>query len=74
MSTATNQSFSGPTSRTGLKTERRQLNNRFDPHTALTKSQRPQKIQKFPGKNGVKKNIDVPAVLAKFEDLLLKYF
>ena len=29
----------------------RQLNNRFDPHTALTKSVRLKSIQEFPGKN-----------------------
>jgi len=52
----------------------RQLNNRFDPQTALTKSHRLKAIQKFPGKNGVKKNVDVPAVLARFEDLLIKYY
>ena len=50
----------------------RQLNNRFDPHMALTKWHRLKSIQNFPGKNGVKKSIDVPAVLAKFEDILLK--
>ena len=50
-----------------------QLISRFDPHTALTKSRRLKAIQKFPGKNKVKKNVDVPAVLAKFEDVLLRY-
>ena len=52
----------------------RQLNNRFDPHTALTKSVRLKSIQKVPGRSCVKKNTDVPAALAKFEDLLLKYY
>ena len=51
----------------------RQLNNRFDLQTALTKSHRLKAIQNFPGKSGVKKNVEVPAVLAKFEDMLLKY-
>ena len=38
-----------------------QLNNRFDPHTALTKSVRLKSMQRFASKNGVQKNIDVPA-------------
>ena len=49
-----------------------QLNNRFDPHTSLTKSVRLKSIQKFPGNNCAKKNTGVPAALAKFEILLLK--
>ena len=51
----------------------RQPNNRFDPHTALTKTHRLETIQQFPGKNGVKKNIDVPGVMAKFGDMFLKF-
>ena len=51
----------------------RQLNSRFDPHTGLTTSHRFKAIQKFPEKNKVKKNVDVPAVLARFEDYLLWY-
>ena len=47
----------------------RELNNWFNPHTALTKSICSKSIQKFPGKNGVKKNTDVPAALPKLEDL-----
>ena len=49
------------------------LHCRFDPHTALTKAHRPKAIQKSPEKSMAKKNTDVPAVLAKFEDLLLNY-
>ena len=53
----------------------RQLNNRVDPHTDLTKWHRLKAIHKFPGQSGVKKNVDVPAVcFAKFEDLLLKHY
>ena len=52
----------------------RQLNNRFDPQTALTKSHRLKAIRKFPGKNCVKKNVEVPAMLAKFEDILFKHY
>ena len=51
----------------------RQINSRSGPHTALTKAHRLKAIQKFPEKNNVKKHVDVPAVLAKFEDLLLNY-
>ena len=52
----------------------RQLNLRFDPMTALsTKSYRLKAIQRFTDQNRAKKNVDVPAVLARIEDLLLKY-
>ena len=51
----------------------RQLNNRFDSQTALTKSHRLKQIQKFTDKNRAKKNTEVPAILAKFEDMLLRY-
>ena len=51
----------------------RQLNVRFDPMTALTKSHRLKAIQRFVDKSRAKKNVDVPAVLARFEDLLLRY-
>ena len=51
----------------------RQLNCRFDPQTALTKSHRLKAIQRFTEKNRAKKNTDVPSVLARFEDLLLRY-
>ena len=50
----------------------RQLNLRFDPMTALTKSHPLKAIQRFTDKSRAKKNVDVPAVLARFEDLLLK--
>ena len=36
-----------------------QLNNRFDPHTALTISHRLKAIQNFSEKNCAKKNVDV---------------
>ena len=51
----------------------RQLTCRFDPHTALTKSHRLRAIPKLPEANKAKKNTDVPAVLAKFGDLLFNY-
>ena len=51
----------------------RQLNNRFDPQTALTKSHRLKQIQKFSDKNRAKTNVEVPALLSKFEDLLVRY-
>ena len=50
----------------------RQLNNRFDLQTALTKSHR-LKIQRLSEKNRAKKNVDVPALLARFEDMLTRY-
>ena len=49
-----------------------QMHCRFDPQTALTKSYRLKAIQKVSEKNRAKKNIDVPRVLARFDDLLLK--
>ena len=52
----------------------RQLNNRFDPQTALTKSHRLKQIQWFSDKNrATKKNVEVPALLARFEDMLFRY-
>ena len=48
------------------------LNCRFDPQTALTKSYRLKAIQKLSEKNRAKKNINVPGLLARFENLLLK--
>jgi hypothetical protein len=51
----------------------RQLNNRFDPQTALTKSYRLKQIQKFTDNNRAKTNVEVPALLPKFEDMLLRY-
>ena len=51
----------------------RQLNCRYDPMTALTKSHRLKAITKFVDKNRAKKNIDVPELLARFDDLLLRY-
>ena len=43
------------------------------PETALTKSHPLKAIQKLSEKNRAKKDTDVPGVLARFEDLLLKY-
>ena len=51
----------------------RQLNNRFDPQTALTKSHRLKQIQKFADKNRAKTNVEVPALLPRFEDMLFRY-
>ena len=45
----------------------------FDLQTALTKSYCLKSIQKFPEKSRAKKNIDVPGVLARFEDMLLQH-
>ena len=41
--------------------------------TALTKSHRLKAIQKFIDKSRAKKHIDVPDLLARFDDLLLRY-
>ena len=51
----------------------RQLNCRFDPVTSLTKSHRLKAIRCFTEKSRAKKNTEVPAVLAWFEDFLLRY-
>ena len=51
----------------------RQFNSRFDPHTASTKSHRLKAILQFREKNHVKKNVDVPSVLARFEEMFLKH-
>ena len=51
----------------------RQLNCRYDPVTALTKSHRLKAIQRFVDKNKAKKNTEVPDLLARFDDLLLRY-
>ena len=51
----------------------RQLNCRYDPVTALTKSHRLKSIQKFIDKSGAKKNTEVPDLLTRFDDLLLRY-
>ena len=51
----------------------RQLNCRFDPMTALTELHRLKAIQRFAENSRAKKNTEVPAVLAQFEDLLLRY-
>ena len=43
----------------------RQLNLRFDPMTASTKSHRLKAIQRFTDKNRPKKNVDVPGAPAQ---------
>ena len=48
-------------------------NCRYDPVTALTKSHRLKAIQKFIEKNRGKTHTDVPDILARFDDLLLRY-
>ena len=51
----------------------RHLNCRYDPVTALTKSHRIKAIQRFVGKSRATKNTDVPDLLARFDDLRLRY-
>ena len=51
----------------------RQRNNRFDTQTALTKSHRLRQIQKITDNNRAKTNVEVPALLARFEDMFFIY-
>ena len=50
----------------------RQLNCRYDPVTAHTKSHRLKAIQRSVHKNKAKKNTGVPDLLARFDDLPLR--
>ena len=48
----------------------RQHNNRFDPHFALTKSHGLMAIQKCSENHTVKKNVDVPSVMARIRSVV----